>query len=89
VKEKKKNLTQEQVQKKKKKKQKKKKKKNTEVARPESHPIRGPKRPVSTQKGIKHITANENFTKRITGTQTSFCTNFGGRMRFRPVFPFS
>jgi hypothetical protein len=42
----------------------KKKKKNTEVACPESHTIRGPEWPVSIQKGIKHITGNENFTKR-------------------------
>jgi hypothetical protein len=43
---------------------KKNKKKNTEVACPESHAIRGPEWPVSIQKGIKHITGNENFTKR-------------------------
>jgi hypothetical protein len=57
VKEKKKNVTQEQV-------AQKKKKRNTEVVCPESHAIRGPERPVSTQKGIKHIAGNENFTKR-------------------------
>jgi hypothetical protein len=43
---------------------KKNKKGNTEVACPESRAIRGPERPISTQKGIKHITGNENFTKR-------------------------
>jgi hypothetical protein len=27
--------------------------------------------------------------KEITGTQTSFSTNFGGKTEFHPVFPFS
>ncbi len=56
VKEKTKNVTQEQVPKK--------TKKETLKLHVRKVAIRGPERPISTQKGIKHITGNENFTKR-------------------------